>query len=201
MGKRPMSSVGRPKRNFTQVIFYSYTFSRIYRPFNAPSSTSIQTPTQEESSEGTGKAIPRPKLGSKNAFYGSQPYLLASNIKHKIGIYNEPIKPIFQTIGNDGKGVPTGITGLKHGKRPISKYKKRKRPRSSKKKRSFNFLDNYVTEQYNEYKRKASQNHLIKVKMYKEIGMPPLPVSEKRRSGTIDNRQPSGQDDKQSSNQ
>lgn len=143
----------------------------------------------------------RPKLGSKNAFYGSQPYLLASNIKHKIGIYNEPIKPIFQTIGNEMKNIGTGIPGFKPTKRPVSKYKRRKRPRSSKKKRSFNFLDNYVTEQYNEYKRKASQNHLIKVKMYKEIGMPPLPVSDKRKSSTIDQREPSAEEDKQSSNQ
>ena len=48
------------------------------------------------------------------------------------------------------------------------------------KRKTFNFLDNYVTEQFKEYKKKENENHFIKMNLYKEIGIPPLPKSEKK---------------------
>lgn len=36
-----------------------------------------------------------------------------------------------------------------------------------------------MTEQYKEYKRKESEHNIVKAKIYKEIGIPPLPLSDK----------------------
>lgn len=78
----------------------------------------------------------------------------------------------------------------KYSKRPVSSWnKKHRRPKSYKKRKTFNFLDNYVTEQFKEYKKKESENHLIKMNLYKEIGMPPLPKSEKKWAELLKNNQ------------
>lgn len=137
-------------------------------------------------------------MGGKNGFYASQPYLIASNVKQKIGIYhNAPIRPNIKTIDNEVDQIITGFTGgrTSNTKRSSTKSKKRKRPKSYKKKNSFNFLDNYVTEQYKQYKRKESHNNLIKAKIYKEIGITPLPTSENNIYLAAGRRQSSSQND------
>mgnify|MGYP006945887046 FL=1 len=75
-----------------------------------------------------------------------------------------------------------------------SKSKRRKRPKSYKKIRSDQFLDKYVTEQYKEYKRKESENNIVKAKIYKEIGIPPLPLSDKPSVNADDRRNAKTQD-------
>ena len=78
-----------------------------------------------------------------------------------------------------------GFRGTK--RRPISRSKKRKKTKSNKKKK-FSFMNNYITEQYNEIKRKESQNNFIKMKLYKEIGIPPLPIGDRKKSVTLSRR-------------
>lgn len=131
----------------------------------------------------------RPKVGSKDLTYNSQPFLLASGAQTKIGIYNNAeIKTNIGTIDREINQIIAGFGGTKVVKRPSSSSRKRRRPKSYKKKKTLNFLDNYVTEQYNEYKRKESYNNIIKHKLYKEMGMPPLPIHEKKQSTIDDTR-------------
>jgi hypothetical protein len=90
---------------------------------------------------------------TKGITYSSQPYLLTTLVKQKIGIYNtceSATNP--KTIDSELNYLVPGFVSTKTGKRPNSRSKKRRRPKSYKKKRTMNFLDNYVTEQYNEYK-------------------------------------------------
>jgi hypothetical protein len=42
--------------------------------------------------------------------------------------------------------------------------------------------------------KKQAHNHLIKMKLYKEIGMPPLPVRDNKRSETSEPKQMTTQD-------
>jgi hypothetical protein len=91
----------------------------------------------------------------------------------------------------------SGFSGIKSNntKRPTSKSRKRIRPKSYRKKRSFNFLDNYVTEQYKEYKRKESRQNLRKTKTHKQNGIPSLPTSDDAIYLTSDRRRSASQDD------
>jgi hypothetical protein len=153
---------------------------------------------QSNNSVGNNIPLSRPKLGGKNVFYSSQPYLIASNVQQKIGVYhNIPIRPNIKTIDHELNQIMTGFSGIKanNTKRPTSKSRKRRRPKSYKKKRSFNFLDNYVTEQYKEYRRKESHNNLRKTKTHKQIGIPPLPTSDDAIYLTSDRRRSASQDD------
>mmetsp|Transcript_23454 Transcript_23454/g.23414 ORF Transcript_23454/g.23414 Transcript_23454/m.23414 type:complete len:99 (-) Transcript_23454:105-401(-) len=49
-------------------------------------------------------------------------------------------------------------------------------------------MNNYINEQYKELQKKESQNTFIKMQLYKEIGIPPLPIGERKQSMTVDRR-------------
>ncbi|CAI2363769.1 unnamed protein product [Moneuplotes crassus] len=124
------------------------------------------------------------RLRSKKSFHSSQPYLLGLNSQQKVGIY--------EAVGvNPSKGslrankLECGFKITK--KRAISRSKKRKRTKSSKK-QNFSFLNHYVNEQYKEMKKKESQNALAEVKLYQEAGIPPLPSGSQKQSVTTDKR-------------
>jgi hypothetical protein len=140
------------------------------------------------------KSSSRRKLLTKENLYSSQPFLISTDVQ-KLGTYHRTnIRPKIKTIDTEINQIVGLIETGNAAKRSASREKKRKRPKSFKKRKPFNFLDNYVTEKYNQYKRQESENHLIKMKLYKEIGMPPLPLSGKVNSVTEDNRQPPTQD-------
>lgn len=42
--------------------------------------------------------------------------------------------------------------------------------------------------------KKQAQNHLVKMKLYKEIGMPPLPIRDNKRRETSEPKQMTTQD-------
>jgi len=139
---------------------------------------------ESENSQNVAKKIPRPKFGSKNSFYKSQPYLFGPNSKQKVGIYQAAgIKPTIATL--DTEKFEFGFKATR--KRPITRSKKRKKTKSSKRKK-FSFMNNYINEQYKELQKKESQNTFIKMQLYKEIGIPPLPIGERKQSMTVDRR-------------
>lgn len=141
---------------------------------------------QAEYSFNRNKRALGPRIMSKNSFYNSEAYIVGPYLKQKFNIY--------QAAGVQPSTKPTDKDHFEFGfkqnrRRPISRSKKRKKPKSkSHKKRKFSFLNNYVNEQYNELKRKESQNEFLKLKLYQEIGIPPLPKAEERQAATIDRR-------------
>ena len=91
------------------------------------------------------------------------------------------------------------LSSKEPNKRTITRSRKRKRTKSNKK-RSSNFLNNFVAEQYKEYKRKESMNNFIKMKLYNEIGIPPLAREQNKQTATLDHRKSNLQNVKYSSN-
>lgn len=107
------------------------------------------------------------------------------------------MQPEIQSINQELDRVVTNFKEKAVKRATTASNKKRKRPKSFKKKKQFTFLDTYITDQYNDYKRRETQNHLIKMKLYKEIGMPPLPKTEKVNAETLETEQSKTKDTSQ----